>query len=418
MGVESSAEEAQLRPRPRRNSPSSGIPKTRRLSPPIPPPTGAPSPPVTRRAHELTPGKRTQPALPRVRPAVLSFKSAPPLVLPVSAQIASRRPPVSKGVELNRMAEMLAGETLMGRYRIEQPLGRGSTGIVFRAHDLPNNCAVAIKFLDPELSRDAAVVARFRTEALTPTRIASEHVVRVLEADVCPELVPLIRPDDPLAPAVPFLTMELLEGKDLRQYLQERGPLSGPEASEYLSQIAPTLDQAHEVGIVHRDLKPANLFLSRRADGSPLVKVLDFGIAQLADASAARGLGGGLFGTPWYMAPEQAGGEIATAASDRWALGMVAFRLLTGEGYWAPSPIPELLSQILRGPTKLPSEVVRDRGLLPMQRIGSAFDAWFTHACQVDPSRRFATVVEQVTHMQQALETDRASRTHPPRGGA
>lgn len=388
--------------------------QNRRLSPPALPSSGAPLPPATRRANDLRAfdKKRTQPSLPRIGAPALRFKDsdssrpAAPLINSVPAPTfssLSRRPPVSKGVELSRIAEALAGETLMGRYRIEIPLGRGSSGIVFRAHDLPNNTRVAIKLLDPELASDPSVVARFRSEALTPTRIGTEHVVRVLEADVCPELVAIARPEDPMSPPIPYLTMELLEGKDLRQFVHEQGALSAADACLFLAQIAPTIDRAHELGIVHRDLKPANLFLCRRGDGSPLVKVLDFGIAQLADASAARGLGGGLFGTPWYMAPEQAEGKVATAASDRWALAMVAFRLLTAESYWAPCPVPELLAQILRGPVSLPSEIVRERGLLPRQRLGPTFDAWFMRACQIDPTRRFPTVVEQVEAMHRAF---------------
>lgn len=404
------------------SGPKGGAPKSgrslsprqnRRLSPPALPSTGAPLPPATRRANDLRSfdKKRTQPTLPRPGAPALRFKEsesrpAPSIINPVPLSAfssLSRRPPVSKGVELSRIAEALAGETLMGRYRIEIPLGRGSTGIVFRAHDLPNNTRVAIKLLDPELASDPSVVARFQTEALTPTRIGTDHVVRVLEADVCPELVPIARPEDPMSPPIPYLTMELLEGKDLRQFVHEQGALSAADTCSFLAQIAPTLDRAHELGIVHRDLKPANLFLCRRGDGSPLVKVLDFGIAQLADASAARGLGGGLFGTPWYMAPEQAEGKVATAASDRWAMAMVAFRLLTAESYWAPCPVAELLAQILRGPSSLPSEIVRERGLLPRQRLGPAFDAWFMRACQIDPERRFPTVVEQIEGMQRAF---------------
>lgn len=291
----------------------------------------------------------------------------------------------------------------MGRYRIDIPLGRGSTGIVFRAHDLPNNVSVALKFLDPELSRDPSVLERFRHEALAPSTIGTENVARVIEADVCPELVPIARPNDPLSPPIPYLVMELLHGKDLRAYLHERGMLTASEVVGFLSQIAPTIDRAHALGIVHRDLKPANLFLTSRRDGTPLVKVLDFGVAQLADASAARGLGGGLFGTPWYMAPEQAEGRLATAASDRWALALVAFRLLTGESYWAHAPIGELLGQIVEGPQLPPSWIIRERGLHPLSPLTTAFDAWFMRACHVNPRMRFASVVEQIEMMRAAL---------------
>ncbi|MBK6519124.1 MAG: serine/threonine protein kinase [Polyangiaceae bacterium] len=379
--------------------------------------------PPTRRGTLHHDTKQTRPAMPRVLAGVLPLSNAPPgpqlepaiLEGPLDVALGlgspggftrtlSRRPPVSRGVELNRLSELLVGETVMGRYRIEAQLGRGTTGIVFRAWDLQREAKVALKFLDPELASEPAVVERFRHEAIAPSRIGTEHVVEVLEADTCPELVPLVRPDDPLSPAVPYLVMELLVGSDLRSYLHQRGPLTPAEVTGFLGQIAPTLDRAHALGIVHRDLKPANLFLTRRADGAPLVKVLDFGVAQLSDASAARGLGGGLFGTPWYMAPEQAEGRVATPASDRWAMALVAFRLLTGESYWAPQPIPELLGQILLGPRSTPSRVVAERALHPLATLGPAFDAWFMHACRVDPSLRFGTMTEQIDALHAALE--------------
>lgn len=406
----------------------------------IPPPAQDPPPATVRGSFARKETKQTRPILPRIdapggvlplaagtqpveisdssrldgtfpwpstRPWALDPERAAGGWTAVPPVTLSRRPPVSKGLELTRIAEALAGETVMGRYRIEFPLGRGSTGIVFRAYDLPRGTWVALKFLDPELARDPMIVERFRREALTPSRIGTEHVVEVLEADVCPELVPIARPDDPMSPAIPYLVMELLEGKDLRAYLHARGCLSPREVIGILEQIAPTLDRAHALQIVHRDIKPANLFLTRRADGSPLVKVLDFGIAQLADASAARGLGGGLFGTPWYMAPEQAEGGVATAASDRWALALVAFRLLTGESYWAPCPIPELLGQIVDGPQVPPSWVVSERGLTPSTQLTTQFDAWFMRACHVDPRMRFESVAEQIAVMRNALEPRR-----------
>ncbi len=430
-------------PKLQRTKSSPGLataPARDRKDSPVPLTVDAPLPPATRKGGFRQEPKQTKPAMPRVQPPVGVLPLSAPRVTeapPVGSDAPrsggsivvtqpfspwsssappnfSRRPPMSKGVELARMAETLAGETVMGRYRIEIPLGRGSTGIVFRAHDLKLGLKVALKVLDPELSRDPAVVERFRHEALAPSRIGTDHVVQVLEADVCPELVPIARPDDPLSPPIPYLVMELLEGKDLRQYLHERGPLTPQEVVGFLEQVAPTLDKAHALGIVHRDLKPANLFLSRKPDGGPLVKLLDFGIAQLADAGAARGLGGGLFGTPWYMAPEQAEGGIATAASDRWAAALVAFRLLTAESYWAPCPIPELLGQIVEGPQVPPSWVVRERGLNPLAHLGAEFDGWFMHACHVDPRRRFSSMVDQVDAMRRALGQNGSVRPSGP----
>lgn len=342
----------------------------------------------------------------RFAPLMISRSSLPQM---------SRRPPVSRGIELARLSEALAGETVMGRFRIEIPLGKGSTGIVFRAFNLPAGVNIALKFLDPELARDPDVVERFRFEALAPTRIGTENVVTVLEADVCPELVPIVRPDDPLSPPIPYLAMELLEGQDLRAYLLDRGPLSPHEVAGFLRQIAPTLDRTHELGIVHRDLKPGNLFLTKsQITGKPLIKILDFGIAQLSDASAARGLGGGLFGTPWYMSPEQAEGGVATAASDRWAIALIAFRLLTAESYWAPCKIAELLGQIVEGPTLPPSEVVRQRALTPLVTFDADFDAWFMKACSLNPKDRYKSTVDQVTALADALGCLTPSYMPPP----
>ncbi|MFO0550817.1 MAG: serine/threonine-protein kinase [Polyangiaceae bacterium] len=394
-----------------------GLPR-RSISPALPNPLVPPAP-ATRRTHHHAPdAKRTVPKMRAVTqpsgvlPLRSDHRSSQPVVNDASPLIVtprltpnhlSRRPPVSRGLELARLSEVLAGETLMGRYRVEIPLGRGSTGIVFRAYDLARATTVAIKLLDPELAAEPSVVDRFRVEALAPTRIGTAHVVEVYEAGVCPELSPLVQPEHPLGPPIPYLVMELLEGKDLRQYVHEQGAMTFEEVGDVLGQIAPTIDRAHELGIVHRDLKPANIFLSRRPDSSSLVKILDFGIAELTDASAARGLGGGLFGTPWYMAPEQAEGRNATAASDRWALAIVAFRLLTAQSYWAPCPIPELLGQILGGVILPPTEVVRARGLSPRAPLPRAFDVWFAKACALDPRARFSTAVAQADALRQAL---------------
>jgi serine/threonine-protein kinase len=320
----------------------------------------------------------------------------------------SHRPPVSRGLELGRLSDLLPGTTLMGRYQVESPIGRGSMGVVFAAYDLVLGERVALKLLDPELSREPATVARFRAEALAPQRIGTDHVVRVLAADVCPELVALTSPHDPMAPPVPYIVMERLVGQDLRQVLYSTGPLEFRRVAALLKDVAPTLDRAHALGIVHRDLKPANLFLSSDAAGVETVKVLDFGVAELADAGAARGLGGGLFGTPWYMAPEQAASGVASAASDRWALAVVAFRLLTNESYWAPAPVAELLARIVAGPVEPPSRVVAQRMRYSVNVIGPSFDAWFRQACAVDPRDRFESVVAQQTAMSHALESDAA----------
>jgi serine/threonine-protein kinase len=336
---------------------------------------------------------------------IIEAKPPSPAPPPVTTML-SHRPPVSQGTELGRLAEALPGVTLLGRYAIEHTLGRGSMGIVFAAKDLVAGRDVAIKLLDPELSRDPATVARFRAEAMAPRRIATPHVVEVLAADVSPDLVAITSPTDPFAPPVPYLVMERLVGSDVRQLLLEGGSIRGARVSILLGGVAPTIDRAHALGIVHRDLKPANLFVAKREDGIERLVVLDFGVAELADAGAARGLGGGLFGTPWYMSPEQAEGGIATPASDRWALAVIAFRMLTGESYWTPAPVPELLARIVAGPTDKPSRVIEERRYYSKNVLGPAFDAWFMKACARSAEDRFSSAVEQMAALADALDRD------------
>ena len=147
------------------------------------------------------------------------------------------------------------------------------------------------------------------------------------------------RESDP-AQRAPFLVMELLVGCDLEQLVDRGGPLEPGRAVEYLRQAAIGLDKAHNFvdregrlsPIVHRDLKPGNLFLSRRDDGSELVKILDFGIAKVL--SSSKSLSGGIRGTPLYMAYEQAAQAPITPAADIWSFGLIAFFLLTGKPYW------------------------------------------------------------------------------------
>src|SRR5690606_18461168 len=133
---------------------------------------------------------------------------------------------------------------------------------------------------------------------------------------------------------VPFIVMELLRGENLHLRAKRKQSFTPGETIVYLSQVAAALDRTHARGIVHRDLKPGNLFLTERVDGSPLVKVLDFGIAKLFGASGLE-TGRRLLGTPLYMAPEQFREKKALPAGDVYALAMIAFRFLTGTHYYA-----------------------------------------------------------------------------------
>jgi serine/threonine-protein kinase len=192
--------------------------------------------------------------------------------------------------------------------------------------------------------------------------------------------------------------MEYLNGRDLATELKRRGALPAGEVCLYLKQIARALDRAHALGIVHRDLKPQNIFLTKRDDGTPLLKILDFGIAKLTDNSSHElTQDGAIFGTPWYMAPEQARGHASKVgpATDLWALGLMAFRLLTGRNYWTAEGLAALLGQILYEPMLPPSQMA--------PHLGPRFDEWFAIACARDETARFPSANEMVNMLAQAL---------------
>jgi serine/threonine-protein kinase len=183
--------------------------------------------------------------------------------------------------------------------------------------------------------------------------------------------------------------MELLEGHDLERATGDR-PTPPPEVIEWLRQVARALTKAHEAGLVHRNLKPENLFLTRGDDGTPLVKILDFGIAKMAAEASALTASDAFLGTPGFMAPEQTDsrGPAVTYRADLYTLGLIAFKLLTGRSYWRSGSLAQLLAQILAEPMPPASE----RGAT----FGPEFDAWFRRACERDPEKRFGSAGEQV----------------------
>lgn len=278
---------------------------------------------------------------------------------------------------------------LAGRYRPIRELGRGGMGVVYVVEHVHTGEQLALKLLTAQAEANASAVERFKREARAPAQIKSDHVVRVTDADVAPELGAL------------FLVMELLEGSDLEQ-LTEGRPQPPDTVVAWFRQIARGLDKAHRLGIVHRDLKPENLYLTQREDGSDLVKILDFGISKFLAEGAGAGSNptetGNVVGTPRYMAPEQALGEVARIgpATDVWALGMTAFRFLTGRDYWTGSNVVALIGQIVYGPKLPPSERGAD--------FGPAFDAWFQRSCERDPEKRWPSVGEQAEQLAAALK--------------
>jgi serine/threonine-protein kinase len=202
-------------------------------------------------------------------------------------------------------------QSVLGRYRLGEAIGAGGMGTVYRARDEVLGREVAVKLVREELASDERSQARFRQEARIAASLSHPGIAAVY--DFAEE------------EGRSAIVMELLDGQDLHTLLQQEGPMEPAMVAEILAQAADALAYAHGLGAVHRDVKPANIFLTR----SGTVKITDFGVAFAAGGGQLTTTGA-LIGTPDYLSPEQVRGERATAASDIYSLGCVAFQLLTG----------------------------------------------------------------------------------------
>jgi serine/threonine-protein kinase len=200
---------------------------------------------------------------------------------------------------------------------------------------------VAIKLLVSDSAELPSFAARAMREARAAAALKSEHVARVSDVGL-------------LDSGAPYIVMELLEGEDLAHLLRERGPLPVRDVVTYLLQACDAIQEAHALGIVHRDLKPGNLFVARRRDGSPLVKLLDFGISKLVDVAPDEALTTtrDAMGTPHYMSPEQlVSARQVDARTDVWSLGVIAYRLLTQRYPFSGETEPAVHIAIASAPT-------------------------------------------------------------------
>jgi eukaryotic-like serine/threonine-protein kinase len=258
-------------------------------------------------------------------------------------------------------------------------------GEIFRATDTTLGRAVAIKLLADRYAADADVRGRFMREALAAARLSGDpHIVTIYDVGEHEER--------------PYLVMEYLSGGSLEEQLSD-GPVPLGRALRWLEQAALALDHAHAEGVVHRDVKPANLLLDRNDE----VQVADFGIASATGLDSLT-MTGTVMGTAGYLSPEQAQGERATPASDRYGLGVLAFELLTGTRPYAGDSITAEASAHVAAP--IPSASERNPQLPP------EVDDVFQRALAKDPRERFPSCAEMVAALRQALDTA-AGRTQP-----
>ena len=243
----------------------------------------------------------------------------------------------------------LAGAVLGGRYVLDQQIGNGGYGEVWRATDTLLSRAVAVKLLHPRYAQRGEALARFQAEARHAGALSHQNIARVYDYG------------KPAAERPPYLVMELVNGPSLEAVLAG-GPLDASQTMHIIAQAAAGLQAAHAVGLIHRDVKPANLLL---ASGG-IVKVTDFGIAHTVGEEPVTATGE-LIGTPGYLAPERLTGEQVTSASDLYALGIVAYECLAGTPPFTGTALEVALAHRDRPLPPLPPSVAADVGAFVMQ---------------------------------------------------
>jgi serine/threonine protein kinase len=276
--------------------------------------------------------------------------------------------------------ELEPGTMVADKYRVDKVLGEGGMGIVYAATHVALDQRVAIKALFPDALEDKQAIERFAREGRAAAKIQSDHVVRVYDVGVF---------DD----GTPYMVMEYLEGADLMELLLENDSFPIDEATEYVLQACEGIAEAHKAGIIHRDLKPANIYVSRRADGAPNVKLLDFGISKftihpddpLLDPSMTATAT--VMGSPGYMSPEQLkSARMVDERADIWALGTILYELVTSKPAFRGESMPQLCAMIASEDPPLPSTLRPD--------VPIALEHAILRCLEKKPERRFQNVGE------------------------
>lgn len=259
---------------------------------------------------------------------------------------------------------------MAGKYRLTRVLGEGGMGVVYEAEHTRLGQRVALKMLLPELLRVEDLVKRFEREARAASQLRSRHTARVMDVDLTPD-------------GVPYMVMELLEGRDLDAELERRKYLPLDEAVDYVLQACAAMDEAHALGIVHRDLKPSNVFLAEER-GVRIAKILDFGISKVTSETDSKLTSAeAVMGTAMYMAPEQVrASRNVDARADIWSLGVVLYELISGRAPFQGSPTQVAAAIVTEDPPPI-------EALLPVPAaIGEALRKCLAR----DPAQRHPSV--------------------------
>jgi hypothetical protein len=259
------------------------------------------------------------------------------------SQVTERVEPIAYAAAAEPANDPHLGAVFGGQYRVDERMGAGGMGAVYRGTQLSIDRPVAIKLIAPEVEQNAAHVQRFRREAEALAKLRHPNTVHLLDFGVTEQ--------DRL-----YMVMELLSGTDLEQHLVKHGVFELAPALRVVRQIARALSEAHALGIIHRDLKPSNVFLSQVEGGDTFVKVMDFGVAgfQQAESYSTLTLKGTVLGTAAYMSPEQAQGFAVDARADLYSLGAMLFEMIAGRTpFQANSAVSLLLAHVSEDPPRL-----------------------------------------------------------------
>jgi len=265
------------------------------------------------------------------------------------------------------------GTVLAGRYELLKLIGQGGMGAVYKARDKELDRVVALKLIRPELAKNPEVLRRFKQELILARQVTHKNVIRIFDLGQ--------------SDGIKFITMDFVEGQDLRSLLLEKSKLAPDQAARIMLQICRALEAAHAEGVIHRDLKPQNIML----DASGRILVMDFGIARSAYLPGMTQTGA-LIGTPEYMSPEQGRGEPLTERSDLFSMGIIFYELLTGKSpYHSDTPLATLWKRMTE---KVTPPVVLD------PTLPQALSNIVVKALEIEPKNRFASAREMAQQLE------------------